>query len=449
MRIRPSGPSSVQNLEMTHHSDVCIVGAGIGGLTCATGLATSPLSNRLRVRVFDLNASVGGRIQSRKLDGGEITELGAARYSPQLHPRFQALMHCFQHQHETYPFTQAVFQDDMQGKLRATLLGLLSNLDEHPQASFLEFVSHYLGEGEARKIIKAMGYDALLLPMVSASMAYSIIKKHPETQSLVDDTSNQWRYAPEGYGQLLARLQCQAQEGRVEFRMEHRLLSVSRSGDGYGLAFSHQDNIQIHRARHVILAIPPSAMTQLNLGFPTHWSPYQYGSLPLFKGFLTFNGAWWRDCQMTDKVLVVNNPLRKIYFKGEKYVQFYTDGENATYWQDSLGQGEDVYLKRVRACLEQVLPLGGKPLPPIKDHFHKHWPHGVEFCLESKADQPTALVHRDGVIACSDAYTPHGGWMEGGLLSAHQAVRLLLEQLTSASENRYQQSPRSTACRTP
>lgn len=436
MRVHPSAPSSVQEFEMKHHSDICIVGAGIGGLTCATQLATSPLSNSLCIRVFDLNASVGGRILSRKLDGGEITELGAARYSPQLHPRFQALMHCFQHQHEAYPFTQAIFQDNVQGKLKTTLLSLLSMLEAHPHDSFLDFVSQYQGEDEARKIIKAMGYDALLLPIVSASMAYSIIKMHPETQGLIDDASNQWRYAPDGYGQLLARLQCQAQAGRVEFRMEHRLLSISRCGDRYVLTFSHKGNTQIHRTRHLILAIPPSAMTRLNLGFPTNWSPCQYGSLPLFKGFLTFNSAWWRDCQLADKVLVVNNPLRKIYFKSEKYVQFYTDGENATYWRDCLEQGEDVYLNRVRACMEQVLPLGGKPLPSIKDHFHKHWPHGVEFSLKSTADQPNALLLRDGVIACSDAYTSHGGWMEGGLLSAHQAIQLMLEQLTSASKNR-------------
>ncbi|MCP3064207.1 FAD-dependent oxidoreductase [Myxococcus sp. K38C18041901] len=421
---------------MAHHSDICIVGAGIGGLTCAARLAAAPSSNHLSIKVFDLNTHVGGRILSRKLDCGEIAELGAARYSPQLHPRFQALMHGFQHRHETYPFTQAEFQGHTQGRLRATLLELLCLLEAHPHDSFLGFVSHYLGEGEARRTIKAMGYDALLLPMVSASMAYGIIKKHPETQGLLDDTGNQWRYAPAGYGQLLARLQKQAQSDRVEFRMEHCLHSISRFGDSYLLAFSHRGSSQFHRARHLILAIPPSAMSRLNLGFPTRWSPHQYGSLPLFKGFLTFDTPWWRDLQLTDKVLVVDNPLRKLYFKGRKYVQFYTDGENATYWRDCVEQGEDVYLSKVRACMEQVLPLGGKPLPPIKDHFHKHWSHGVEFSLEPRVRQPGALLHRDGVIACSDAYTPHGGWMEGGLLSAHQATRLLQERLVGAPERR-------------
>lgn len=418
-------------IRMTNFSDICIIGAGIGGLTCATRLVNFSVNHNLNIQVFDLNATAGGRIQSRKLEGGdEIAELGAARYSPQLHPHFQELVQSCGRKHDVYPFTKPVFHDSRHAKLRAALLSLMPTLETHTEDSFFEFASHHLGSGEATKIVKAMGYDALLLPIVSAPMAYDIIKKHPETQSLTDYADNQWLYVTDGFSQLLAQLQRQAQAGRVEFRMEHRLLSVEKSGADYVLAFSHKGDTLMHRARHLILAVPPSAMAHLNLDFPASWSPYQYESLPLFKGFLTFDSAWWEDCQLTDKVLVVGNPLRKIYFKSDKYLLFYTDSENATYWRDSLEQGEDVYLERVRTYLEEVLPLNGKPLPPIKHHFHKHWLHGMEFCLEPEAEHPTALVHRTGVIACSDAYTPHCGWMEGGLISAHQASRLMLDRLT-------------------
>lgn len=413
---------------MSNYSDICIVGAGIGGLTCATQLLNAAAKN-LRIRVFDMNATVGGRIQSRKIDGEEIAELGAARYSPQLHPLFQQLMQAGGHAHAAYPFTQAVFHDRMQEKLKATLLGLSSMLKEHPDDSFLDFVSHYLGAAEATRIIMATGYDALLLPIVSAAMAYDIIKKHPETQSLTENAGNQWRYATDGYGQLLAQLQRQAQAGMVEFQMEHRLLSVEKSGADHILAFSHRGDTQMHRARHLILAMPPSAMARLNLDFPASWSPYQYDSLPLFKGFLTFDQAWWQQHGLSDKVLMADNPLRKIYFKSDKYLLFYNDSESASYWQDSLQQGEDVYLERVRSCLQEALPLNGQPLPQIKDNFYKYWPHGVEFCLEPEAEHPAALLRQDGIIACSDAYTSHCGWMEGGLISARQASDILLERL--------------------
>lgn len=416
---------------MSNYSDICIVGAGIGGLTCATRLISAAVAKHLRIRVFDLNATAGGRIQSRKIDGEEIAELGAARYSPQLHPLFQQLMQGSGLPHATYPFTQAVFPERVQEKLKATLLGLSSMLKEHPEDSFLDFVSHYLGPAEATRIIMATGYDALLLPIVSASMAYDIIKKHPETQNFTENAGNQWLYATGGYAQLLAQLQSQAQAGGVEFQMERRLLSVEKSGDDHMLAFSHKGDTQMHRTRHLLMAIPPSAMARLNLDFPASWSPYQYDSLPLFKGFLTFDTAWWQELGLTDKVLMADNPLRKIYFKSDKYLLFYTDSESASYWRDSLEQGEEVYLERVRNCLQQALPLNGLPLPDIKGHFYKYWPQGVEFCLEPEAEHPAALLHPDGIIACSDAYTAHCGWMEGGLISARQATSLLLERLSA------------------
>ncbi|CDG81735.1 flavin monoamine oxidase family protein [Janthinobacterium agaricidamnosum] len=419
---------------MTNYSDICIVGAGIGGLACAARLSDTAIARHLRIRVFDLNAAVGGRIQSQKIDGEEIAELGAARYSPQLHPHFEQLMQGSGLPHAVYPFTQALFHDRVQEKLKTTLLGLKKMLKEHPNDSFLAFLSQYLGAAEATRMIKATGYDALLLPMVSAAMAYDIIKKHPETQHFTENADNQWRYATDGYGQLLGQLQRQAQAAGVEFQLEHRLLSLEKSGAEHVLSFQHRGATQVHRARHLIMAIPPSAMARLNLDFPAAWSPFQYDSLPLFKGFLTFDTPWWQALGLTDKVLMADNPLRKIYFKSDKYLLFYTDSKSATYWQDSLEQGEGVYLQRVRSHLEAVLPLDGQPLPPIKTHFYKHWPHGVEFCLEPEAEHPTVLLHQDGIISCSDAYTPHCGWMEGSLIGARQASRLLLERLGQSTE---------------
>ncbi|UTY57203.1 FAD-dependent oxidoreductase [Massilia sp. erpn] len=419
---------------MTNYSDICIVGAGIGGLTCATQLINAAAGKNLRIRVFDLNTAVGGRIQSREIDEEEIAELGAARYSPQLHPNFQQLMQESGLAHAIYPFTEAVFREREQEQLKETLLSLSPMVKEHPDDSFLDFVSHYLGAEEATRIIKATGYDALLLPIVTAAMAYDIIKKHPETQNFTENAANQWRYATDGYSELLGQLQRQAQSGGVEFQLEHRLLSVKKVGAEYVLSFSHMGDTLVHRSRHLIMAIPPSAMAGLDLDFPTTWSPFKYDSLPLFKGFLTFDKSWFQGLGLTDKVLMANNPLRKIYFKSDKYLVFYTDSKSATYWRDSLEQGEEVYLERVRSHLEEVLPLNGQPLPPIKTHFYKHWPHGVEFYLEPEAEHPPVLLHPDGIISCSDAYTQHCGWMEGSLISARQATHLLLERISEAAE---------------
>lgn len=417
---------------MTNYSDICIVGAGLGGLSCATGLLNAGLGKHLGMRVFDADTAIGGRIRSHQVDADEIAELGAARYSPQLHPQFQQLMQDSGQANAIYPFTQVVSPGRTHDKLKATLLSLAPMVKAHPNVSFLDFASHYLGPAEATRMIKATGYDALLLPVVSAAMAYDIIKKHPETQHVTENSANQWLYATDGYSHLLGQLQRQAIDAGVDFKLGHRVLSVERDGDEYLLAVRHMGDTQIYRTRHLVLTMPPTAMARLNLDFPAAFSPFQYDSLPLFKGFLLFENAWWESLGLTDKVLMADNPLRKVYFKGGKYLVFYTDSASATYWRDCLEQGEDVYLDRVRHYLKEVLPLNGQPLPQIKAHFYKHWPHGVEFCVEPEAEHPGALLHRDGIISCSDAYTPHCGWMEGSLISAGHATRLLVERLGQA-----------------
>ncbi|MGQ5523389.1 flavin monoamine oxidase family protein [Chitinimonas sp. PSY-7] len=417
---------------MMHYSDICIVGAGISGLSCVNQLLESSVCNGLDIQVFDMNADVGGRVNSKNLDAEESIELGAGRYSPQLHPNFQRVMQSYDQKNDIYPFTELALKDNVQEKLRSTILSLIPMLKEHGKDSFLSFISSYLGEIEARKIIKSMGYDALFLPNISAEMAYDIIEKHPETQSFSKNALNQWFYASNGFTQLIGQMKAEAQSKGVSFTFDHRLISLIKQDDEYQLTFLNEANETVtHVARHVILAIPPSAMPKLALNFPEDWSQYRYGSLPLFKGFLFYDTPWWEPYQLVDKVIIADNPLRKIYFKSNKYIFFYTDSENASYWHDCLKNGEDEFLKEVHFHLADALDLTPAHIPFPKEHHHKHWPHGVEFCVDTAIEHPFALLHKEnGVIACSDAYTSHCGWMEGGILSAKKSAGILIERLS-------------------
>ncbi|PHV13489.1 FAD-dependent oxidoreductase [Chitinimonas sp. BJB300] len=417
---------------MVHYVDICIVGAGISGISCVTQLLESPACNGLNIQIFDMNAGIGGRVDSKYLDAIESIELGAGRYSPQLHPNFQQAMQDYDQKNDIYPFTEVALKNSTQEKLRNTILSLVPMLKEHGNDSFLNFISSYLGEVEARKIIKSMGYDALFMPNISAEMAYDIIEKHPETQSFSKNKTNQWFYASGGFVQLMAQMKVQAQAKGVKFNFDHNLVSLQKKEDEYHLSFTNSANETLtYIARHVILAIPPSAMPKLGLNFPEDWSQYQYSSLPLFKGFLLYDAPWWQAQQLEDKVIITDNPLRKIYFKGSKYIFFYTDSENASYWHDSLRNGEEAYLKEVHFHLSEALDMADFSVPMPKEHHYKYWPHGVEFCVDTTIDHPFALLHKDnGVIACSDAYTSHCGWMEGGILSAKKSAGILIERLS-------------------
>jgi monoamine oxidase len=70
--------------------DIAIVGAGISGLA-ATRKVLSEMPGA-RVAVFDRADRPGGRLCSRDLgDGMGIVELGAGRFSPNLHPQLASL----------------------------------------------------------------------------------------------------------------------------------------------------------------------------------------------------------------------------------------------------------------------------------------------------------------------------------------------------------------------
>ncbi|WP_047237239.1 flavin monoamine oxidase family protein [Chromobacterium subtsugae] len=417
---------------MKHSSDICIVGAGISGLSCATHLLESPACRGLSLRIFDMQTEAGGRIRSKNLDGKAAIELGAGRYSPQLHPQFQSVMQSYSQRSERYPFTQLKFKNRVQQTLKSAMRELSPRLKEHGKESFLNFVSRYQGMDSAIGMIKSMGYDALFLPNISAEMAYDIVGKHPEIQSFTENDANQWFSAVDGFDGLIARMKDKVKAGGAKFSLGFRLASVERDQDGYRLALVGDDGWQLtHHARHLILAIPPSAMAGLNLDFPAAWGHSRYGSLPLFKGFLSYDEPWWRDYKLEDQVLIVDNPLRKVYFKGDKYVFFYTDSEMAAYWRACVADGEDGYLEQVRVHLAAALGIGAASIPQPSQHVHKYWAHGVEFCQDAAAaDRPPALLNRDsGIIACSDAYTEHCGWMEGGLLSARAASALLLQRM--------------------
>ncbi|QND84118.1 flavin monoamine oxidase family protein [Chromobacterium vaccinii] len=418
---------------MKHSSDICIVGAGISGLTCASHLLDSPACRGLSLRIFDMQQEAGGRIRSKTLDGKAAIELGAGRYSPQLHPHFQSAMQHYSQKSEIYPFTQLKFKNHTQQKLKRAMSELSSRLVEHGKESFLQFVSRYQGKESAVGMIRSMGYDALFLPDISAEMAYDIVGKHPEIQSVTDNDANQWFSAEQGFDGLIQQIKTKVKAAGARFSLGYRLVSVEADGDGYRLQLAGDDGWKLeHRTRHLILAVPPSAMAGLNVNFPEAWSGARYGSLPLFKGFLTYSEPWWLDYKLDDQVLIVDNPLRKIYFKGDKYLFFYTDSEMADYWRGCVAEGEDGYLEQIRTHLASALGIARERIPQPRVHVHKYWAHGVEFCRDSGIDHPSALSHRDsGIIACSDAYTTHCGWMEGGLLSAREASRLLLQRLSA------------------
>ncbi|MFC0202201.1 NAD(P)/FAD-dependent oxidoreductase [Paracoccus rhizosphaerae] len=72
---------------MDDRLDVAIIGAGITGITCARKLQAAGL----RVRLFDKSRGAGGRLATRRTDGGLRFDHGAQYLQPR-HPDFKTLL---------------------------------------------------------------------------------------------------------------------------------------------------------------------------------------------------------------------------------------------------------------------------------------------------------------------------------------------------------------------
>lgn len=416
---------------MKQSSDICIVGAGIGGLSCASELAADPACRGLSLQVFDAHEEVGGRIRSAAQPACPPVELGAERYSPGLHPAVLQLLQRHGRHGQSYPFARQQVDGPAQQALQAALLALSSRRPAAGQGSFLDACCREYGPDAATGMIRALGYDALLLPEITIEMAHDIVGAHPETQALTGNGANRWFCVEGGMQGVLREMQARTRSAGVHYALGQRLLSVTPETDAYRLVLRDaHDRVSSHETRHLLLALPPSAMPALKLDFPQGWSLHRYGSLPLFKGFLFYSRPWWLAHGLRDQLRMVDNPMRKVYFRGDGYLFFYNDSASAGFWRSCLADGEAWYLATVRRHLATTLGLDEAAIPAPVRHLEQFWPHGVEYHLPATPPHPPAMQHApSGVIACSDAYTAHCGWMEGSLQSARAACSLLRARL--------------------
>ncbi|CCQ11959.1 vioA-tryptophan 2-monooxygenase [Pseudoalteromonas luteoviolacea B = ATCC 29581] len=419
------------NLE---HS-VSIVGAGISGIVCAITLARSRALEGYAIDVYEQSPRVGGRIQTNLLSNHYI-DLGAARFCSQLHGNVYDLVKRFELEFEPFPFTQLRFTQPIQKELKTILSNLKPLIDEHKEDSFVEFVTSYLGKEKAKAVILALGYDSLSMPIISPHIAYDIIEKHPETQCFTENCGNEWFSLKEGLASLIKALYEEALKLGIKFHFESTLVQISNRGNAHSLVIADNQNQQKEISKGLkIITLPPSRMEKLDKQFPKRWSNYNYGSSPLFKGFFFYSEPWWRELGLTDHVVITQNPIRKLYFKDEKYAFFYTDSDNALYWRDVLSLGEDHYLTTVKKLIAEALNLPQDVIPNPELHKNKFWLHGVEFSKECCPKHPFyQTLSDDSVISLSDAYTHHCGWIEGGILAGKFTAESIISQLPTHRE---------------
>jgi len=411
-----------------------IIGAGITGMTAAYQLLRDGYDGE--VYICDSNSQASGRLQSVRVpDSDDVIELGAGRFHICHHAEFNQLR--LELGLEVQPFNfpasyggMATGSSSADGaKEFCRLLGLLeANLPGACETKFTDFAISVIGEEGLRRLVAITGYDTLSNPSLPVSGGMSILRDHPEGQSYVTRDTDQWFSIKGGFQSLLTELERRL-ANRVQLHYQTTVKSITSLTEpdcGYQLRVSSEGKEKIIGCDAIMLAAPLHGIHRIaGLDrFSGLDGLENLESVPLLKGFCRFSKPWWRSSLAGGRCVINATPLRKVYLSEQgNMIWFYCDGESALRTSKILDFNEAAILELLEAHL-------GCPVPTdavLEDFTWKFWRQGISFLRSQKTGTDKFREVSNKVVVCSDIYTEHVGWLEGGLLSAYAGARHLAQ----------------------
>lgn len=419
--------------------DVAIIGGGITGLTAAYRL--HELLPGQSIQIFERSQKVGGRLQSSRLsDGASVIDLGAARYCASKHPRLHKLIQEMRIKCVPYSYRLASIQDTLfehaRDKLRSLCLELRNSFDEcleneRENVSFWNGACKCIGEVKTTFIVGAAGYDSLRNPKLTFAHGMEILFSHPETQSIRSAESQVWS-SPSGGFQSLALALADYLSPTCAIHNSHNLVSIENVGTAAGavvrLRFDTDHGTRTLLARQVIHTGTLMDFVKVE---GCNVSPTVLNHLvgvPLMKGYIEYERAWWRDLDISGHCFTGNSAFRKIYFpKNDPCLIVYADGEGALSIHKLINTYDNV-LPQFALAVREALPFSLHHLAAGKvvQQEWKFWANGITFWNAGLNLLPEKFwSYSPNIHHCSDLCTEHIGWIEGGITSAEAiAARL-------------------------
>jgi monoamine oxidase len=150
------------------------------------------------------------------------------------------------------------------------------------------------------------------------------------------------------------------------------------------------------------------------------------------KGYMEYEKPWWQSTDIAGHCFTNPSPFRKIYFpRHAPYLLIYSDGENALTLEKLLGD-DDRVLASFEAAVRDAISfdgLGGPIIRPTKQVW-RFWQRGISFWKGGLRLLPNNFwSYAPNIHVCSDLYTDHVGWVEGGVVSAEAAANRVADLL--------------------
>ena len=404
-------------------SVVAIVGAGASGLLTALALVDAGRCDPTDIRIIDATVDTG-RVCTHRTPAGGVMELGAGRISTTLHPRTWGLLKRFNIAFT--PFDYALrYQDLPVGELDD-----FRNLDLRllpAAASFHEALVATLGPHRADRFCTSTGYEALRDPRLPVAAGIEIVSTHPES---FQGTAlrHTWCSPAKGFSHVLDVVRQHLITRGVQFMRPWTAVELTGHAGEYRLHLlddlSHRAHVIADR---VVLAMAPSDLDAIRLpdGVDLLAWTKDVVTVPLFKGFLTYDHPWWDDYGFRNTCLITSDAAQKVYFDSTSRAIFcYADSRNARMWHraDAAGRtrvGTEITRRVARAS---GLPLSS--LTRFTDSACTSWATGISYVGTQRPDPGLGRL-APGIGLVNDAVTPAPGWLEGSFQAADHAWDLL------------------------
>jgi len=368
-------------MSATEHHSIIIIGAGLSGLFTAWKLQ----QNKCDTIVLEARDRTGGRILSPQINGNEdgCIDMGPAWVWPEFQPRLQGLL---------ANLGVGVFKQN-------TIGDMLYELDVNTVERYNDQSSHdmsYRIAGGAVKVIKAL----------QSELSDNSIHLNTQVSSIEKDDST-----------------------------AGSRLHIHAVKDGKSIIYS---------ADKIVLALPPR-LTKSSIKFhPTLpdevlqlWENTPTWMAGHCKIVFIYDKPFWREQQLSGEVFSRHGPLTEMY-----------DGspaDESTFALTSFvglnaHQRKQVNTEQlIEMCMAQLLRLFGEKSKMVKEIQIKDWsleqhttteidlsttPHHPQY----PADMPRSLWDNQMILAGTEVAREHGGYIEGALESAEEAITLLNSQ---------------------
>lgn len=392
-------------------TEFAIVGAGIGGIYSANLLKNSSIK---KILLFEETDQIGGRLISPN-----AINLGAGRFCPAIHPRLNNLIN-------QYSLPVRSFKFDIFFNLhKSKFFSLKESLEKlnHHKINKTRFESFYneaiscLGPIHAKNLFITSGYDTLKHKDLSFEMGLKILQEHPETYV---QAQNEWLQLQKGFQTLPIALSNTFKDKKKEIFLNTSLKKIAKENNKYRLTFQRNKEVLEVICSTVILAMPMIKLMKIDMFNMDVNLKNEFFPVPLFKCYLTYNENWY-PYELEGKCLIVNNPLRKIYFDTNGNIFFYVDFKSANFWKKFISKSQQDLFEQIAIQLSKSIGIS-KELIPMPDKIHYQlWNPGISLWkkdsnFHGKVDNMLEL--ESNIFLCSDIFTDYSGWIEGSLISA-------------------------------